>query len=98
MPAFLKCLAADFGIALAGVVIMSIGVVIRRIYFVPQNPYILLWVFVVITVVGFTMVARAGIHASSGAWEVIGIVGGSVVAWVAVFYAVSLAWINSYGT
>jgi hypothetical protein len=98
MPAFLRCLAADAGIALAGVVIMSIGVVIRRIYFVPQNPYILLWVFVVVTVVGFATVARAAIRASSGAWEVIGIVGGSVVAWVAAFYAVSLVWINCYGT
>lgn len=98
MVIFLKCLAVDVGIALSGVAIMGIGALIRRIYSVPQNPYVLLWIFVVVTVAGFALVAHAGIRASSSAWGVIGIVGGSVVAWAAAFYTVSLVWINSYGT
>ena len=98
MLRFLKCLAANVGIAFAAFVAVSIGVLIRRMYSVPKNPYILLWIFVIVTIVGFAMVAHAGIRASSSAWEIIAIVGGSVVAWIVAFYAVSLVGINSYGT
>jgi hypothetical protein len=98
MLVLLKCVAADLAIAVSAVAVMWIGVIIRRMYSVPQNPYVLLWVFVIITVVGFALVAHAGIRVSSGAWSIIAIVGGSLVGWIAAFYAVSVVWINSYGT
>jgi TctA family transporter len=98
MLVLLKCIAADLAIVVSAVAVTWIGVIIRRMYSVPQNPYDLLWVFIIITVVGFALVAHAGIRVSSGAWSMIAIVACSVVGWVAAFYAISIVWINSYGT
>jgi hypothetical protein len=98
MHVFFKCLAADTAIGAAGVVILYLGAVVRRIYSVPQNPYVLLWIFVIVMTVGFALVAYAGIRSASSSAQITAIVAGSILVWIGAFYAVSLVWINLYGT